>query len=70
MAVTEKNKRTKAQQDADKRYEEKRANRTQLTGYLDDDEAALLERAAKAFGNKKAGIIGALKFWHKYKNKV
>jgi len=70
MALTEKNKRTDAQKSADKRYEEKRADRAQLSGYLDDEEAALLERAAKEFGNKKAGIIGALKFWHKYKNKV
>jgi hypothetical protein len=70
LTTKKKTTRTDAQKKADKAYEAKRANRTQLSGYLDEAEAKLLEQAAKKFGSKKAGIIGALKFWKKYRNKV
>ncbi|MFK5950192.1 MAG: hypothetical protein QM500_15615 [Methylococcales bacterium] len=67
--VKNQKKRSKSQKKADAKYEEKRAKRPQLRGYLDEDEAKLLSEADKEFGGKKAGVIGALKFWKKYKNR-
>lgn len=70
MPIKKKTERSEAQKKADAKYEDKRSNKERLSGYLDEDEAKLLNAAVKEFGSKKAGIIGALKFWKKYKNKV
>ena len=70
MATKKAKTRSEAQKRADKNYEKKRSGRTQLSGYLDEKETSLLLEAAKVFGSKKAGIIGALKFWRKYRHKV
>jgi len=70
VAAKKKKIRTSAQKKADKNYEAKRSSRTQLSGYLDESESKLLDQAAKEFGSKKAGVVGALTFWKKHKNKV
>jgi len=67
---TKKSKRSVSQKKADVKYESSRAKKERLSGYLDDSDAKLLTDAAKVFGNKKLAVIGALKFWKKYKNKV
>ena len=70
MTVKKQNVRSDAQKIADEEYEKKRSGKARLSGYLEDDEAKLLDEAAKIFGSKKAAVIGALKFWKKYKNKL
>ena len=61
---------TDAQKRAHQRYEEKRAGKARLNAYLSEDEDKLVNIAAKEFGDRKKGVIGALQFWKKYKDKV
>lgn len=70
MAKIKKNPRTDAKIRADEKYEKKRSKLPRLSGYINDDENKLVELAAKEFGCRKDGIIGALRFWKKFKNKV
>jgi hypothetical protein len=54
----------------DSKYEKSRKDKKRLSGYLDDEDAEILAEASKEFSGDKAGVVGALKFWNKYKDKV
>ena len=59
--MPEKKERSKAQASADGRYEKKRAGMARLPGgYLNEEEADLLDAMAEVCGSKKAAIFRGL----------